>query len=36
MDKYRNPVTPSVIDHGQNPSECKKKTGSLRDVEAPT
>jgi hypothetical protein len=25
--KSRNPGTPSVIDHGQKPSECKKKTG---------
>jgi hypothetical protein len=33
MDKSRNPVTPSVIDHGQNPSECKKKTGSLEMLE---
>jgi hypothetical protein len=33
MDKSRNPVTPSVIDHGQNPSECKKKPGSLEMLE---
>jgi hypothetical protein len=26
-------VTPSAIDHGQNPSECKKKTGSLEMLE---
>jgi hypothetical protein len=32
MDKSRNPVTPSVTDHGQNPSECKKKNRITRDA----
>jgi hypothetical protein len=30
-DDTQNPVTPSVIHHDQNSSECNKKTGSLEN-----
>jgi hypothetical protein len=31
--KSRKPVILNVIHHGQNPSECKKKIGSLEMLE---
>jgi hypothetical protein len=33
MDKSRKSVILNVIHHGHNPSECKKKTGSLEMLE---